>query len=242
MRLRSITKHLREQNWYAVVLDFVIVVVGILIAFQITSWNEVRQKDQRAEHFLERLEHDFVQTLGATDRGLAFHKQSLQASSRLINGINTGSFDQEQLISDLDAVTEFFTPPGPSTAFQELVSSGNTNLIRNEALRNALYNYNNFVAFLRDSYMQFTTPITQVQSELMGARTLVVTGIPSEDFEQLGRTQSMNHAVLLENPNTLDLLQLNYLTHDNIHLVLYQIRTRIEEILRLIKTEKEKTQ
>ena len=43
MRVSSLTKHLREQNWFAVVLDFIIVVVGILIAFQITSWSEERQ-------------------------------------------------------------------------------------------------------------------------------------------------------------------------------------------------------
>lgn len=43
MRLRSLTKHIREQNWFAVALDFFIVVVGILIAFQITNWNEARQ-------------------------------------------------------------------------------------------------------------------------------------------------------------------------------------------------------
>ncbi len=43
MILRSITKHVKDQNWFAVVLDFVIVVVGILIAFQITNWSEARQ-------------------------------------------------------------------------------------------------------------------------------------------------------------------------------------------------------
>ena len=44
MRLRSLTKHIREQNWLAVALDFFIVVVGILIAFQITNWNEAREQ------------------------------------------------------------------------------------------------------------------------------------------------------------------------------------------------------
>ena len=35
MRLRSLTKHIRDQNWFAVALDFFIVVVGILIAFNL---------------------------------------------------------------------------------------------------------------------------------------------------------------------------------------------------------------
>lgn len=33
MLFRSITKHVKDQNWFAVALDFFIVVVGILLAF-----------------------------------------------------------------------------------------------------------------------------------------------------------------------------------------------------------------
>lgn len=43
MILRRLTKHVKDQNWFAVALDFVIVVVGILIAFQITNWSASRQ-------------------------------------------------------------------------------------------------------------------------------------------------------------------------------------------------------
>ena len=43
MILRRVIEHVKAQNWTAVALDFVIVVVGILIAFQITNWNEARR-------------------------------------------------------------------------------------------------------------------------------------------------------------------------------------------------------
>ncbi|MEQ9315601.1 MAG: hypothetical protein RLN72_07100 [Henriciella sp.] len=42
MLLRRITRNVKDQNWFAVVLDFLIVVLGILIAFQITNWNDRR--------------------------------------------------------------------------------------------------------------------------------------------------------------------------------------------------------
>ena len=48
MLLRRITEHVKDQNWFAVVLAFLIVVLGILIAFQITNWNETR-RDVRDE-------------------------------------------------------------------------------------------------------------------------------------------------------------------------------------------------
>lgn len=50
MRLRSISKNLREQNWFAVFLDFFIVVMGVYIGVQMGNLNEHRkdQKDYKA--------------------------------------------------------------------------------------------------------------------------------------------------------------------------------------------------
>ena len=42
MILRSLTRHVREQNWFAVFLDFLIVVVGVFIGIQVANWNAER--------------------------------------------------------------------------------------------------------------------------------------------------------------------------------------------------------
>lgn len=42
MRLRSLTKHIREQNWFAVALDFVIVVLGVGMALAAGEWLNTR--------------------------------------------------------------------------------------------------------------------------------------------------------------------------------------------------------
>lgn len=56
MLLRRLAKHVREQNWLAVLLDFLIVIAGVLIAFQITAWGERQSERQRAEIYLDNLE------------------------------------------------------------------------------------------------------------------------------------------------------------------------------------------
>lgn len=43
MILQNLSKAVREQNWFAVVLEFVIVIAGVVIGFQINAWNERRQ-------------------------------------------------------------------------------------------------------------------------------------------------------------------------------------------------------
>lgn len=49
MLLRRITEHVKAQNWTAVVLDFVIVVVGVFIGLQVNNWNEARLDERREE-------------------------------------------------------------------------------------------------------------------------------------------------------------------------------------------------
>ena len=58
MLLRRITEHVKAQNWTAVALDFVIVVVGILIAFQITNWNDGRSARKLESEYMILLTTD----------------------------------------------------------------------------------------------------------------------------------------------------------------------------------------
>ena len=48
MLLRRITQHIKDQNWFAVFIDFVIVVVGVFIGIQVANWNALSQ-DRKAE-------------------------------------------------------------------------------------------------------------------------------------------------------------------------------------------------
>jgi len=56
MRLRALTKHLREQNWFAVALDFVIVVLGVGMALAAGEWLGARA--QKADLAVAKLAID----------------------------------------------------------------------------------------------------------------------------------------------------------------------------------------
>ena len=42
MLLRRVTKHVKDQNWFAVGIDFCIVVIGVFIGIQVANWNEAQ--------------------------------------------------------------------------------------------------------------------------------------------------------------------------------------------------------
>lgn len=47
MLFRRLAEHVKAQNWTAVALDFVIVVVGVYIGLQVSNWNETRSENER---------------------------------------------------------------------------------------------------------------------------------------------------------------------------------------------------
>lgn len=84
MLLRRVSEHVKAQNWTAVGLDFLVVIIGILIAFQITSWNENRQAREKLERVEEVLQGDlFLTYLSAKERisVAPCRKQALQSIS-----------------------------------------------------------------------------------------------------------------------------------------------------------------
>ena len=55
MILRRITQHVRDQNWTAIALDFVIVVTGVFLGIQLGNWNEARAVRTETDRTLELL-------------------------------------------------------------------------------------------------------------------------------------------------------------------------------------------
>ena len=42
MLFRRIKAHVEKENWFAVGVDFAIVVIGVFIGLQVANWNEAR--------------------------------------------------------------------------------------------------------------------------------------------------------------------------------------------------------
>ncbi len=59
MILRRITEHVKAQNWFAVAIDFVIVVVGVFIGIEVSNWNAALADRNREQVLIERVAADF---------------------------------------------------------------------------------------------------------------------------------------------------------------------------------------
>jgi hypothetical protein len=58
MILRRVIKHFRNQEWTAIFLDFIIVVVGVFVGLQVANWNEARAQKAQERGFLIQLREE----------------------------------------------------------------------------------------------------------------------------------------------------------------------------------------
>ena len=77
MILARISKALREQNWLAIAIEFLIVILGVLLAFQISQFAENRTEIRRAEDLLQLVEAEMTESLTYIHR----HAENLERQS-----------------------------------------------------------------------------------------------------------------------------------------------------------------
>lgn len=144
MILRRFMKHVTDQNWFAVGLDLLVVISGIFLGMQVTEWNEDR-KEKLLEHaYLERLLTDTKHNESQIDRFAQAHERIFEQLLRVAAYVQSNKKDDElhaKLIKK--GLSGGFLPDLVLRAatWDELVSSGKIDLIKNSDLKNALLNF-----------------------------------------------------------------------------------------------------
>lgn len=82
MILRRLAHNLRDQNWTAITIEFVLLVAGVFLGIQVANWNDAR--GARAEFLgaLDRLDAEIETNLAILDQLEPQLQQSLEVAAR----------------------------------------------------------------------------------------------------------------------------------------------------------------
>lgn len=135
MILRRLTDHVKAQNWFAVALDFLIVVLGVFIGMQVNTWNTNRQDRERGEIYSERLKSELRFEHEYAGAQLAYNRSTLRAGQLAYAGLSDKSdvADEVVLINAYRA-TQYNWFERRRAAFDEIVASGSMALVSDPAL------------------------------------------------------------------------------------------------------------
>jgi hypothetical protein len=143
MLLRRVMSHLRKQEWTAVGIDFLIVVVGVFVATEVSNWNAARAEHQHAEHLSSALQAEFKGIESELVASLDNITRYQAASRNLTNALRDGSLPQDD-----DTVKEWILNSvnlgrqSPRSAiYLQMVSDGDLGLVNNADLNAALIRF-----------------------------------------------------------------------------------------------------
>ncbi|NNU16527.1 hypothetical protein HK107_09365 [Parvularcula sp. ZS-1/3] len=139
MIFRRILEHVRTQNWIAVGIDFVIVVVGVFIGIQLGNWNEERAGQTRAVGYLERLAADLDLTTESFENNRIFREQVRDQGERALSFYeDRGSASDWQVISAFMEASHSIGVRSVRATYEELTSTGDVALLEDSELMREL--------------------------------------------------------------------------------------------------------
>ncbi len=186
MILRRLTQSLKDQNWTAIVIEFVLLVVGVFLGIQVSNWNADRG-DRAAEiGYLGGLREDADYSIGTLQRFIGNLEAQQTARARLFDFSNDPRPTLEPAQRDRLVLVGLFELPQldiNEVTFETLKNSGRLAAIRSPKLVSELQSLSaNVAAALRDQ-------ADEVQTTYLFSDPLLVANVDMAGvFRQLSRS------------------------------------------------------
>jgi hypothetical protein len=131
------------SQWKRVSAEFAVVVIGVVVGLAADGWR--RDFDERRDEvsILQRLQADLIQDSVQLTFGRERLLEKLQPLGRLAGLENVSETSAAEIAADIAAASSYaWNVPSPnSTTFDELVSTGRLNVIRDASLRDGISRY-----------------------------------------------------------------------------------------------------
>ena len=144
MILRRLSQSLKEQNWTAIWIEFILLVAGVFLGIQVSNWNAARADDARAQAYVGRIRANLEMDLLSIHRREVFWPKVTAYGKAAIRYAETGERVDgsawKTVLAFYQASQLWQWSPTDAT-YQEMRSAGELGLIRDEKLRDALGQY-----------------------------------------------------------------------------------------------------
>lgn len=147
---RKIRQKLLEQNRVSKYLiyafgEIILVVIGILIALNINNWNQQHQNKIKENYYLKEMQKEFLKDQNTLVRFTELTEVKASRGILVKKYLKNDTINKKELLAHLffnGKIVAFksFTP-----VYDELVSSGQMSLIKNDSLKILIREYNDVI-------------------------------------------------------------------------------------------------
>ncbi len=188
--LANLRKSLAEANYGTLGLEIIVVILGILIAFQIDRWAQERRERQQEYQYLVRLKEDLQIEIDRMEDSIEYAEARI-AAVRLLEEVaadpTVAAKQPTAVARALETVTWLSFPQISAFVYTELQSTGNLALIRSQTLRRDIADY--YASVRQESRVGLDLDIEHL-FDLLTAGILSTAELIDIEENSLGRLQS----------------------------------------------------
>lgn len=131
--LRIISSHLKSQ-WYKYIIEVVVVILGILIAFNLEQWSDARNDKKREIEILKEFNRSLSADLAEMQENIRLHEYSILSSRNILKVIEE-NLPYHDSLDTCFAYTHAFTSFSGRVGPIEQLKNTNLAIISNDRLR-----------------------------------------------------------------------------------------------------------
>ncbi len=188
MILRRLTEHVKAQNWFAVGIDFLIVVVGVFVGLQVSNWNTARLQEKTAQIYIERIREDLAGNREDLGQRLAYFRHVRASALDVLAALDQSPETLgEQFLIDIYTASHILPRELGRDTYDEILSVGANNAISDVAVRKRLANFYRSIK-AQITTLKLTTPYRVVIRRNLAYTAHVAIGAACGDKVATGAT------------------------------------------------------
>ena len=132
-----------KKYFFYAVGEILLVMIGILLALQVNNWNENRKDRKKEKELMNAVSEEFKLDSMQMDRMLTTIKDKAEQASRIIDFLSRGQdkIDTAETLSNIYLIGRFIQYEPSLPTFDEILSSGQSTLIRSRIFKEEIKKY-----------------------------------------------------------------------------------------------------
>ena len=127
MIVRRVIEHFRKQEWTAIGIEFVLLVLGVFLGIQAANWNEARRDHERERAYLFRISSELDESIASIEMSIELTQQRMAMNQLVIDSASDPSLvraDPGRFIQAVKQGNYTYQPNVHGYTFEEIKANG----------------------------------------------------------------------------------------------------------------------
>lgn len=141
MAIRRFQEHVADQNWFAVLIDIGIVVIGVFLGIQASNWNMARIERGEVNAYRSEIARDLIANEQELAERIRYYRQVRTHALAAMKAIEGSAPRGEAFLVDLYQASQVSPIRMERSAYDEMIASGMAKNLGDPTVRRRLSSY-----------------------------------------------------------------------------------------------------